>query len=76
MIALVALVAGTTPPISGDDDISRSVSEKLPRLGCSSEDQSPAGRQNTTERLQRLRDEMIKANISAYIITTHDEHQV
>lgn len=31
---------------------------------------------NTTQRLQNLRDQMLQYNISAYIITSNDDHQV
>ncbi|XP_063232294.1 xaa-Pro aminopeptidase ApepP-like [Bacillus rossius redtenbacheri] len=45
------------------------------RLACGLGDSPPATRQDTTERLARLRQQMVVANITAYIIIHGDDHQ-
>ncbi|KAJ9581804.1 hypothetical protein L9F63_003873 [Diploptera punctata] len=74
---LMVIVECTTPPIIGDDSNTKFLNKRSlsGRLGCNLGDSNPSGRSNTTEQLARLRDEMINANITAYIVTTNDEHQ-
>jgi hypothetical protein len=75
---LVGLAACKTPPDAGNLALVRSQDAKslFDRYACGSGGNYPAGRVDTTERLQRLRQLMIQANLSAYIITSGDDHQV
>jgi hypothetical protein len=75
---LVGLVACKTPPDAGNVVLVRNQDTRslFDRYACGSGESSPYGRVDTTQTLQRLRQQMIKANLSAYIITSGDDHQV
>jgi hypothetical protein len=78
LTVLVVLVTCKTPPDAGHLLLTRSSDTKslFERNTCVHGATRPAGRVDTTQRLQRLREQMIKANLSAYIITSGDDHQV
>jgi hypothetical protein len=71
-------VACKTPPEAGNSVLARNqnAGSLFDRYACGSGETSPPGRVDTTQRLQRLRQQMIQANLSAYIITSGDDHQV
>jgi hypothetical protein len=74
----VGLVACKTPPEVGNLTPVRyeGAGSLFERFACGPGETRPAGRVDTTQRLQRLREQMIQANLSAYIITSGDDHQV
>jgi len=78
LTVLVVLVACKTPPEAGHLLLTRSTDTKslFARNACAPGETRPVGRVDTTQRLQRLREQMIQANLSAYIITSGDDHQV
>jgi hypothetical protein len=75
---LVGLVACKAPPEAGNLVLVRNQDARslFDRYACESGETSPSARVDTTQRLQLLRQQMIKANLSAYIITSGDDHQV
>lgn len=75
---LVVLVACKTPPDIGHLLLKHSTDAKslFERNACEPGETRPVGRVDTTQRLQRLREQMIQANLSAYVITSGDDHQV
>ena len=75
---LLVLVACKTPPDAGNLPQIRSKDTKslFERHACGPAETRPVGRVDTTQRLQSLREQMIQANLSAYIITSGDDHQV
>ncbi|XP_069700118.1 xaa-Pro aminopeptidase ApepP-like [Periplaneta americana] len=77
VLVLVGLAASKTAPPVGGTELrhSRDTRALFRRNVCSSEDPAPLGRVDTTERLRQLRERMVEANVSAYIITSQDEHQ-
>ncbi|PNF27724.1 hypothetical protein B7P43_G12791, partial [Cryptotermes secundus] len=77
VLVLVGLVACKTPPDAGNLVLVRNENTRslFDRYSCGSGETSPPGRVDTTQRLQRLRQQMIQANLSAYIITSGDDHQ-
>jgi hypothetical protein len=78
LTVLVVLVTCLTPPEDGHLLPIRSSDTKslFERNACEPGATRPVGRVDTTQRLQNLREQMKKANLSAYIITSRDEHQV
>lgn len=74
----MVLVACKTPPEAGRLPQIRSKDTKslFERYACGPGETRPLWRVDTTQRLQRLREQMIHANLSAYIITSGDDHQV
>jgi len=78
LTVLVVLVACKTPPEAGHLLLTRSTDTKslFARNACAPGETRPVGRVDTTQRLQRLREQMTQANLSAYIITSGDDHQV
>lgn len=73
----MVLVSCKTPPEAGNLPLIRSKDTKsfFERYACGPGETRPVGRVDTTQRLQRLREQMIQANLSAYIITSGDDHQ-
>jgi hypothetical protein len=78
LTVLVVLVTCKTPPEAGHSFLKRSTDTQslFARNACAPGEIRPVGRVDTTQRLQRLREQMIQANLSAYIITSGDDHQV
>jgi hypothetical protein len=78
LTVLVVLVTCKTPPEAGRFLLTRSSDTKslFERNACASGKTRPLGRVDTTYRLQRLREQMRQAKLSAYIITSGDDHQV